>query len=100
MRFNYTKVQPANPSITKIATHDYFDIGKLNCRIEIFVNRCYDGTFYANYYIMGDFGWNGGVGSKRLTVSDKATPEEAYEKVIQRAERWISKNLDNYGMRA
>lgn len=97
-RFNYTKVEPANPSFTMIATHDYFDIGKLNCRIEVFVHRCNDGTFYGTYHIMGDFGWHGGVGSKVITVTNKATPEEAFEKVVAKAERWIAKYLDNYGM--
>lgn len=95
MKYNYTKVEPKNQT-TMIATHYYFDIGRLNCRVEVYACRCYDGTFYAKYYVMGDFGWNGGVGSKKFTVTNKATPEEAYYAVISKAERWISKYLENY----
>lgn len=94
-KFNYTRVETPN-QITLWCTHDYFDIGRLNCRIETYAQKNCFGTYNATYYIMGDFGWAGGVGSKRFSVNEKATPEEAYEKVVRKAERWISKYLENY----
>ena len=94
-KFNYTKIENPNDSIICM-TRDYFDIGRLNCRVETYAMKNCFGTYNARYSIAGSFGWAGGVGFKAFTVNEKATPEEAYEKVVRKAERWISKYLENY----
>ena len=80
---------------TIVETEDFpVMVGKWKCCIWSYVKKNYMGTYDGLYQISANFGWGGSIGIKNIRVTEQASAELAYTKVVAKAERWMAKNLE------
>lgn len=94
MKYELTEVKSKSKDIVKETLDYHLEIGGNKLQIHSYAVRNWDNTYSGVYHIFGSFGWAGGVGFKNFSVNGKLNPNEAYEAVVKKAEKWISKNLE------